>query len=148
MNWFKVSASHLSDKKLNSFLSVLLLSFGVGIILVMLTVKQQMQDTFQNNIKGIDLVVGAKGSPLQIILSSVYHIDAPTGNVDVKDLKKLIRSPMVDSEQTMVRSRSTFGSSFMGSGRKMQQGLQGGRCTQTPFWTTPSRVQGQSRHHG
>ena len=37
-----------------------------------------------NNLKGIDMVVGAKGSPLQLILSSVYHIDSPTGNISLR----------------------------------------------------------------
>ena len=31
--------------------------------------------------RGIDLVVGAKGSPMQIILSSIYQLDVPTGNI-------------------------------------------------------------------
>jgi putative ABC transport system permease protein len=45
--------------------------------------------------EGIDLVVGAKGSPLQLILSSVYHIDFPTGNIDLNDAMALAKNRLV-----------------------------------------------------
>lgn len=44
---------------------------------------------------GIDLVVGAKGSPLQLILSSVYHVDFPTGNIKMEEAQKLSRNRLV-----------------------------------------------------
>jgi putative ABC transport system permease protein len=44
---------------------------------------------------GIDLVVGAKGSPLQLILSSVYHIDFPTGNIKMEEAQRISRSRLV-----------------------------------------------------
>ena len=50
-----------------------------------------------NNLKGIDMVVGAKGSPLQLILSAVYHIDSPTGNISIEDAKKIKNNRMVGS---------------------------------------------------
>jgi len=48
-----------------------------------------------NNSKDIDAVVGAKGSPLQLILSSVFYIDFPTGNIPLEDAEALERNPMV-----------------------------------------------------
>ena len=50
-----------------------------------------------NNLKGIDMVVGAKGSPLQLILSAVYHIDSPTGNISVEDAEEIKNNRMVGS---------------------------------------------------
>ena len=47
--------------------------------------KNQME----NNLRGIDMVVGAKGSPLQLILSSVYHIDSPTGNIPLEEAEEI-----------------------------------------------------------
>jgi len=55
----------------------------------------QLQEKFEKNIKGIDMVVGAKGSPLQLILSSIYHIDNPTGNIDKQEADALARHPLV-----------------------------------------------------
>jgi putative ABC transport system permease protein len=59
----------------------MLLSLGVAVISLVLVVSHQLQQQFNKNSKGIGMVIGAKGSPLQLILSSIYQIDAPTGNI-------------------------------------------------------------------
>jgi putative ABC transport system permease protein len=71
------------------------MTFGVGIISLLLLVNNGIQQKLERNLKGIDMVVGAKGSPLQLILSSVYHIDNPTGNISYKEANKLKSNPMV-----------------------------------------------------
>ena len=85
MNLIKVSWKNIQYKPLSTGLSLLLLAFGVGIISLLLLVEVQLKNQFDRNIKNIDMVLGAKGSPLQLILSSVYQIDSPTGNIDVDD---------------------------------------------------------------
>jgi len=76
-------------------LTLLLLSFGVGIISMMLLLENQLSEKFNKNIKDIDFVLGAKGSPLQLILANVYHIDAPTGNIKVSEAQRIIKNPTV-----------------------------------------------------
>lgn len=95
MNLLKISWANIRDKKLNSFLSVLLLTLGIGMISLLLLLNKQLEEQFKRNIKGIDMVVGAKGSPLQLILSSIYQIDAPTGNVPLAEVTKLKMNPFV-----------------------------------------------------
>jgi putative ABC transport system permease protein len=95
MNLFKISIANIKEKKLNSFLSALLLALGIGMISLLLLLNQQLDEQFRKNIKGIDMVVGAKGSPLQLILSSIYQIDAPTGNVPLSEVNALRRNPFV-----------------------------------------------------
>jgi putative ABC transport system permease protein len=91
----KISWKNILDKKLNSFLCVLLMTLGIAIISLLLLLGKQLQDKFTKNISGIDMVVGAKGSPLQLILSSVYQIDNPTGNVYLSDVQEIAQNPMV-----------------------------------------------------
>ena len=81
MNINKLSWRNITSSPLNTFLSLLLMTFGVGIISLLLLLNNQIKDQLNNNLRGIDMVVGAKGSPLQLILSSVYHVDNPTGNI-------------------------------------------------------------------
>ena len=95
MNLFKISWANLKDKKLNSFLSALLMTLGIGIISLLLLLNKQLDEQFRRNIKGIDMVVGAKGSPLQLILSSIYQIDSPTGNISLNEAQKIMRNPLV-----------------------------------------------------
>jgi len=45
--------------------------------------------------RGIDLVVGAKGSPMQLILSGIYHLDAPTGNIPLEAAQSISRNRLV-----------------------------------------------------
>lgn len=95
MNLFQISWSNLRDKPLTSFLSGLLMTFGITIISLLLLLNKQLDDQFRKNIKGIDMVLGAKGSPLQLILSSIYQIDSPTGNIPLDEAERLTRNPMI-----------------------------------------------------
>lgn len=95
MNLLKISWSNIRHKPMNTMLSIVLLAFGIGIISLMLLLKDQIGEKFDRNIKDIDFVLAAKGSPLQSILANVYHVDAPTGNIKVADAKKIVRNPMV-----------------------------------------------------
>lgn len=97
MNLFRISWSNLKDKPLSSFLSGLLMTFGITIISLLLLLNKQLDDQFRRNIKGIDMVLGAKGSPLQLILSSIYQIDAPTGNIPLDEAQRLTQNPMIKS---------------------------------------------------
>lgn len=84
MNIFQISWKNIINKPLNATLSLVLFALGVGLISLLFLLNQQIEEKFDKNLAGIDLVVGAKGSPLQLILSSMYHIDAPTGNISLK----------------------------------------------------------------
>ena len=97
MNIFKLSIKNIISKPLSSLLSLALLVFGIGIISLLLQLNSLIKTQMDNNLKGIDMVVGAKGSPLQLILSAVYHIDSPTGNISVEDAKKIKNNRMVGS---------------------------------------------------
>ena len=78
-------------------MSLALLAFGVGMVSLMLLTEKQVNDAFERNIKDIDLVLGAKGSPLQLILANVYHIDAPTGNISLEAAQKVVKHPYIAS---------------------------------------------------
>lgn len=95
MNLLKISWSNIRYKPLNTLLSIVLLSFGIGIISLMLLIQDQLGEKFNRNIKDIDFVLAAKGSPVQAILANVYHVDAPTGNIKITEAKKIVRNPMV-----------------------------------------------------
>ncbi len=87
MNLLQLSWKNLTNKPLSMLLSLVLFALGVGLISLLLLLSRQLQEKFDKNLAGIDLVIGAKGSPLQLILCNMYHIDAPTGNVTIDKLK-------------------------------------------------------------
>jgi putative ABC transport system permease protein len=95
MNMFKLSWKYLISKPLSTGLNILLLALGLAIITVLILIQDQFENKMTKDAEGIDLVVGAKGSPLQLILSSIYHIDFPTGNIDMSDAMALSKNRLV-----------------------------------------------------
>lgn len=86
----RLSLKNLLHKPLNSVLSVLLFGLGVGMIILLLLVNKQTENNLDQGQLGIDLVVGAKGSPLQLVLSAIYHVDVPTGNIPLEESKPFL----------------------------------------------------------
>ncbi len=95
MNIIKLSWKNLVAKPLNTGLSILLLMLGVAMISLLLLMSTQLEEQFRKNIRGVDMVVGAKGSPLQLILSAVFQVDNPTGNISLAEAEKLKRNRLV-----------------------------------------------------
>ena len=86
-----LSLAYLKDRGLNTALNILLLALSVASLVILLLFSSQLENRFDKDAQGIDMVVGAKGSPLQLILSSVYHVDIPTGNVPLDTVELLRR---------------------------------------------------------
>ncbi len=91
MNLFNLSWKSILHKPWATLLSVLLFALGIGLVTFLLLLQKQVQDNFKKNLAGIDLVIGAKGSPLQLVMSSMYHIDAPTGNIRLSDVRPYLK---------------------------------------------------------
>ncbi|GAA0529559.1 ABC transporter permease [Chitinophaga japonensis] len=90
-----IAVRNLLHRPLRSITSWLLLTCASGMLALLLLVQAQAGRQFEQNVAGIDMVLGAKGSPLQLILSSVYHIDAPTGNIPLREAQPWMQHPMV-----------------------------------------------------
>ena len=109
MNIFKLSFKNIFHKPVGTILSIVLLTLAVGIISILIHVNASIENQMNNNLKGIDMVVGAKGSPLQLILSSVYHVDSPTGNISLADANSITRNRMVKNS-----TKLSFGDNYNG----------------------------------
>ncbi len=97
MNIIKLSVANLRFSLLGSFFNMMVLALGIATIITLLHVSQQIEQRFTRDLQGIDLVVGAKGSPIQLILSSVFHLDIPNGNIPLEEAQKLEANPLVKS---------------------------------------------------
>lgn len=109
MNIWKISFKNILSKPLYTVLSILMLSLSIGLLLGIQQLKTSFKYQMENNLGGIDLVIGAKGSPLQLVLSSVLHIDNPAGNINYGEAKKIGNNPMI--EKTVPIS---FGDNYKG----------------------------------
>lgn len=85
----------LRARPLGLVLNLVLLSLGLASITLLILMSQRIERAFDRDLAGIDVVVGAKGSPLQLILSGVFHLDTPTGNVPLAAIDSLAAHPQV-----------------------------------------------------
>jgi putative ABC transport system permease protein len=90
-----LSWRYLWARPLAALLNVLLLGLGLASITFLLLVAHQVERAFDRDLAGIDVVVGAKGSPMQLILSGVLHLDVPPGNVPLAAVNALQKNPLV-----------------------------------------------------
>jgi len=134
----RLSIANLKANLLSTTLSLMLLSLGIGMVSFVIIVSSSVEDRFSRDIRGIDMVVGAKGSPLQLILSAIYQIDSPTGNIPLEEARRLKKNPLVkytiplaygDSYQgfRIVGTEHIYLEHFsvsMAEGRKWEKGLE------------------------
>ncbi|MDB5901867.1 MAG: hypothetical protein JWM26_745 [Betaproteobacteria bacterium] len=90
-----ISLAYLRARNMSTVLNVVLLAFGVAAITLLVLTAEQLEERMHVDSRGIDLVVGAKGSALQIILSSVYQLDVPTGSIPWGQALQIAAKPEV-----------------------------------------------------
>ena len=95
MNSWRLSWAYLWAKPLTTLLNLVLLSLSLATMSFLMLMNHQISQAFEKEIAGIDVVVGAKGSPMQLILSGVFQIDVPPGNVPLSAVQELKAHPMV-----------------------------------------------------
>ena len=133
INIFDLARKNLLKDKLTAVLNITLVSFGIGILCILMLATQQISSKLEENAKDIDLVVGAKGSPLQLILSSIYHIDFPTGNIPASDARKLMTNPMVRLAVPLALGDNYMGNRIVGTDQSFTK-LYGLEIAQGRFW--------------
>lgn len=96
MKTIALSFRYLWSRPLAALLNLLLLSLGLASITFVVLISEQIDRAFERDLAGIDAVVGAKGSPMQLILAGVFHIDVPPGNIPLAEVRQLRANPQVD----------------------------------------------------
>lgn len=95
MNLVGLSFRYLWSRPLAALLNLVLMTLGLTSITFVLLASEQVVRAFERDLAGIDAVVGAKGSPMQLILAGVFHIDVPPGNIALSDVQELQRHPQI-----------------------------------------------------
>ncbi len=79
-------------------LCVLSMSFAAALLMSVIGVQAQAQAAFSNNDMGFNAVIGPRGSRLQLVLNSIFHIDQATGTMpwsryqDIKNDKRVLEA--------------------------------------------------------
>ena len=97
MSLIYLAYRNLISKPMSLIFNILLLVLSVSLVTFILQLSQQINGQLEKNIAPVDMVIGAKGSPLQLVLSSVLHIDSPTGNIPLGEVQKIQKHPFIKS---------------------------------------------------
>jgi putative ABC transport system permease protein len=139
MNIFRLSWKYLVVKPWSTGLNILLLALGLSIITVLLLIRDQFETKMNRDAAGIDLVIGAKGSPLQLVLSSVYHVDFPTGNIPLDEARAVSRNRLIKKVVPMGLGDNYEGSRIVGTNHDYLE-LYKASFSEGKPWTKPFEV--------
>ena len=89
MNLFKIVIKNMRQRALATWLTGTSVALGVALAVAILLIKQGVQQRFEQGTLGYEMVVGAKGSPLQLVLNTVYNLDISPGNISWKLFEQL-----------------------------------------------------------
>jgi len=130
---------YLWSSPLTTALNLLLLTLGLAAVTFVLRASAQVEAGLKRDLASIDLVVGAKGSPMQIMLAGVFHLDAPTGNIPLSTLELLKQQPMVAQAVPLSLGDSFRGYRIAGTTPDYLD-LYGGKLGQGALWTKPMQA--------
>lgn len=75
MSLWKVAWRSIRQRALASALTAFSMGLGVALVVTVLVIFMVVQRSFQRGAQGYDLIVGAKGSPLGLVLTTVFYLD-------------------------------------------------------------------------
>jgi putative ABC transport system permease protein len=136
MSLLRLALAYARRRTFSTLLVVLLLAIGVGTITLTLLLAHELNARLTRDAAGIDLVVGAKGSPLQIVLAGVYHVDVPPGNIPLAAVEKLRQNPLVEQVIPLALGDSYRGYRIVGTEPEFITHY-GGTLAQGRLWQAP-----------
>jgi len=82
MNLLTIAVRSIKQRFLSSTLTMISMALGVGLVVAVLAIFGIVQKSFNANATlGYNMVIGAKGGKLQLVLNSVYYLSEPIENI-------------------------------------------------------------------
>ena len=95
MNIITIAYKSIRQRSLASSLTSLSVALGVTLMVAVLVINGIIDRMFNQSASGYDLIVGPKGSPLQLVLNTVYRLSQPIENLPYEYYKEIQQDPRV-----------------------------------------------------
>ena len=92
----RLALQSLANRKLTALLTILSIAFSVALLLGVEKVRTGARQSFADTISGTDLILGARGGSLNLLLYSVFRIGNATNNVTWKTYQDIASRPEID----------------------------------------------------
>ena len=89
MSLWKIAWRSIQQRGLASLLTAVSMALGVSLVVMVLVVHHLIDQSFRRSAQGFDLLVGAKGGRLELVLSTVYHLGRPPGTIPYSYYREL-----------------------------------------------------------
>ncbi|WP_437187917.1 ABC transporter permease [Planctomicrobium sp. SH668] len=96
MNLFTIAYKSIRQRWVASTLTSISVALGIALMIAVMILNGVITRIFNQSGSGYDLVVGPKGSDLQLVLSTIYHIENPIENLPWRFYKELAANPTVE----------------------------------------------------
>jgi len=96
MTLLRIVSKSLRQHLLSTTVTALSLALAAGLLMTVWVVKEQSQAAFKNVTGGFDAVLGARGSKLQLVLNSIFHLEASPGNIRWSDYQVIKKNRAVE----------------------------------------------------
>jgi putative ABC transport system permease protein len=93
MNYFQLVLKQMRQRALSTWLTTLSVMLGVALAIAIMVMGRESQSLFGQSDYGFDAIIGKKGSKLQLVLNTIYHLDVSPGNIPYEQYTRLLRLP-------------------------------------------------------
>jgi putative ABC transport system permease protein len=118
MSLLNLALAYLWRRRLASALTALSVALGVALVLVVISVRGEIERTFIAQGRGYDYVVGAPGSEAALVLSTLFHADAPRGNLPYETYERIRQRPGVTAAFPVALGDQARGARIVGVTRE------------------------------
>ena len=112
----RVALQNLYFRPVLTVVTLVVVGLAVAQATVVLLLARAVENGLVRASRPFDLLVGAKGSPTQLIMNAVLLQEAPVGNIPLAYFDKLRRDPRVASAVPLALGDSAYGTPLLGAG--------------------------------
>src|ERR1700722_7076302 len=91
MNYFQLVIKQMRQRSLSTWLTTLSVTLGVALAIAIIVLGRESEALFGQNDFGYDAIIGKKGSKLQLVMNTIYHIDVSPGNIPYSQYLSLLK---------------------------------------------------------
>jgi len=102
MSLWKIAWRSIQQRALASALTAFSMALGVALVAAVIVIHGVIDQSFRRGAQGYDLIVGAKGSPLELVLTAVYHLGRVPGNMSYDAYDELVNGQFAADIQVAI----------------------------------------------
>jgi putative ABC transport system permease protein len=109
LSFWKIVLKSLRHHRFSNSLAAFSIAMGIALLVAVYSFKEQSQNTFSQAGIGVDAILAPKGSPLQIVLNAVYHLEDMPGKIKWTYFKEVQKERIVSQAIPFVVGHSYGG---------------------------------------